>query len=439
MDATTTTAPDDGGAPARPAARTRTAVLVAAFDSQLKWVGRVQEALEARGIACRTIVPSDVRHAISPAQQAEYAHSSAVLEEAPWDEVVAASLDADVVALALSGPFVERFTQDLVSRGGDRLPVVVCGWVGVIIEKLVAGYLDRAAADVIAVNSGEDLERFRRTAAALGLDDSNLLLSGLPLLGSAAAPRRTTGAPRTVLFADQPTVPERRAERLYVYDRLVRYAVRHPDRQVRLKPRHRPGEDTFHRMAHHPERLLAGRDLPPNFHVDYTPISAQLDEVDLLLTVSSTAALESVGAGVTTALVSDLGVREQLGNQVFVSSGLLRTFDDLEADDLPEPDRAWLDGYFFGEPGTTPAERVARRVEELLEHPERRVLPSVASSSYFAARSAYLTATAALAGAPGARRGPGRWRAVRALKTRAYRWAPGTAQRAEDALARVLR
>ena len=30
-----------------------------------------------------------------------------------------------------------------------------------------------------------------------------------------------------------------------------------PDDLVLLKPRHRPGEDTFHRMHHHPEQLLA--------------------------------------------------------------------------------------------------------------------------------------------------------------------------------------
>ena len=76
---------------------------------------------------------------------------------------------------------------------------------------------------------------------------------------------------------------------------------------------------------------------PPNFSIDYTPISDRLDDLDLMLTVSSTAALEAVGAGVRTAFIADLDVREQLGNHIFLSSGLLRTFDQLEIDDVGVP------------------------------------------------------------------------------------------------------
>jgi hypothetical protein len=65
------------------------------------------------------------------------------------------------------------------------------------------------------------------------------------------------------MFADQPTVPQTREDRLYVYQRLLAYARAHPDRQVVLKPRHRIGEDTFHRMRFHPEVLLSGVRRPP--------------------------------------------------------------------------------------------------------------------------------------------------------------------------------
>ena len=51
---------------------TKTAILVAAFDSQLKWAATIQEALESRGFGCRVIVPSDLRHAISDGQLADY-------------------------------------------------------------------------------------------------------------------------------------------------------------------------------------------------------------------------------------------------------------------------------------------------------------------------------------------------------------------------------
>jgi hypothetical protein len=173
------------------------------------------------------------------------------------------------------------------------------------------------------------------------------------------------------MFADRPTVPQTREDRLYVYQRLMAYAQAHPDRQVVLKPRHRVGEDTFHRMKFHPEVLLAHAQQPPNFSIDYTPISERLADLDLMMTISSTAALEAVGAGVRTAFVADLDVREQLGNHIFLDSGLLRTFDQLERDDIGVPTKAWIEDYFFDAHDVTPAQQIADRAVELTQRPDR--------------------------------------------------------------------
>ena len=286
--------------------------------------------------------------------------------------------------------------------------MVVTGWVGVIIEKITAGYLDRVGSDVVAVNGVDDLEHFVTVAQQLELDPGNLLLSGLPILGSTATPPHD-GPVRRVLFADQPTVPGPAPERRYLYRRLIDYAYAHPEREVLLKPRHRIGEDTFHRMVHHPENLLVGVDRPPNFRIDYTPISELLPSIDLLLTMSSTAALEAVGSGCRVGLVLDLGVHERYGNHVFLASGLLRTFDQLIADDLGTPDRFWLGGYFFDRPGTA-TQQIADRVETLLatgERPSKRIW----ASAYFRSASAYLRTTPV----PAAPLPSGRSRLVREL------------------------
>ena len=87
-----------------------------------------------------------------------------------------------------------------------------------------------------------------------------------------------------------------------------------------------------------------------------------------MLTISSTAALEAVGAGVRTAFIADLEVREQLGNHIFLDSGLLRTFDQLERDDIGVPAKAWIEDYFFDH-GVTPAQQIADRALELIQQP----------------------------------------------------------------------
>lgn len=373
----------------RGAASAPRVLLVAAFDSQLKWCSPMREEFEQRGWACGAVAPSDVSSALSPQQILDAGFTT--VERLPWDQIVERAAHSDVVVLSLAGPLVQRLTRDLAALTLPGAgPVLVSGWVGIIIEKRTAGYLDRACTDVVAVNSGEDLEHFREVAAALGIADDHLVLTGLPFLSTAPEPARRSGPPHRVLWADQPTVPTSRPERRYVYERLIAYARRHPDREVLLKPRHRLGEDTFHRMRHHPEELLAGVDLPPNFAFDYTPIRERLLDTDLLLTVSSTACLEAVDFGVPVGLVADLGVHERYGNHVLLHSGLLRTFDQIEADDLGEVDQAWHDSYFSGR-DRPPVEILADRVEKLLatgERPSRAVWASPYVRGVWAARAA---------------------------------------------------
>ncbi|MET0953693.1 MAG: DUF6716 putative glycosyltransferase, partial [Aeromicrobium sp.] len=257
-----------------PSTTPRTALLIAAFDSQLKWCAGIRDELVARGVMTRVVVP-DTRSALSDHQIRDAGFER--VDRLPWSELVAACLASDVVVSSLAGPLTHRLTLDLAATvlTDDVGPVLVSGWVGIIIEKITAGYLDRSGTDVVAVNSVADLAHFRHAGEALGLPTDNLVLSGLPFLSSTPQPLRD-GPVSTVLYADQPTVPAGRAERTYVYRRLIEHARRHPDREIILKPRHRPGEDTFHRMAHHPADLVAdllgGAVMPPNLRLDYSPI-----------------------------------------------------------------------------------------------------------------------------------------------------------------------
>ena len=395
-----------------------TALFLAAFDSQLKWCSRIRDEFSRRGFETRVIVPS-VRSSLSQQQITDAGIDH--VESAGWDDVVLQALSYDVVVCGLSGPLAKAFcfalADQLDARGGNP-PVVVTGWVGVIIEKVVAGYLDRSGSDVIAVNSTGDLQQFRDAAKRLGLPTENLLLAGLPFLSSAPQPTRFRSI-RRVLFTDQPTVPHSEVERRYIYRRLLRYAELHPDREVVLKPRHRPGEDTFHRMRHHPEDLLARETKPANFRIDYTPVSEMLPTVDLLITMSSTACLEALDSGCRVGLVLDLGVHERYGNHVFLDSGLLRTFADLELENFGQPDPAWFQSYFFDRGGRA-AEVVADRVQELLGTGRRPSRAIKETAYYTSARQAYLEITTD-AGAISS--GSSRWRST-ALRKRRQRHGP---------------
>ena len=88
----------------------------------------------------------------------------------------------------------------------------------------------------------------------MGIARSNALWSGLLFLPSE---NTQVSADGDVVFAAQPTVPAGRLERLYTLTRLIDMARRHPGHNFVLKPRHRPGESTLHKVRYHYVNLLA--------------------------------------------------------------------------------------------------------------------------------------------------------------------------------------
>ncbi|MEV8243890.1 DUF6716 putative glycosyltransferase [Streptomyces rochei] len=252
----------------------------------------------------------------------------------------------DVLVLALVGGGVQAMLHGLGRVWQDRAdrPVVVTGYVGVVYEKLADGLLLRHGADVVLANSRQDAERFRAVYEGVGADASAVTEVALPFLGGAAYAGEPDGddRPYTVVFAAQPSVPDNRRDRTYLLERLIRHARRHPEREVVLKLRSKPGEHTTHIEELPYQKLVQRADPPPNFRLVYGHMGEVLDRTDLLVTVSSTAALESLHRRIPTAVLTDLGVREALGNHHFVGSGCLASWDQLDQGHRPVPDAEWV-------------------------------------------------------------------------------------------------
>nr|WTB33156.1 hypothetical protein OG781_30085 [Streptomyces sp. NBC_00830] len=274
----------------------------------------------------------------------------------------------DIVVLALVGGAVQAMLHGLAALRLAARPVVVTGYVGVVYEKLADGLLLRHGADVVLANSRHDAERFRAVYEGVGADASAVTEAALPFLGG--APHRPQEGRDTVVFAAQPSVPASRTDRTYLLRRLVEHARLHPDREVLLKLRSKPGEHTTH-IEELPYQRLAAKlpgGLPPNFSLVYGHMGEVLDRTDLLVTVSSTAALESLHRRIPTAILTDLGVRETLGNHHFIGSGLLTSWDRLDGGSHPEPDEKWLAGQGVAADGTydTAYDTARARVDALL-------------------------------------------------------------------------
>lgn len=311
----------------------------------------------------------------TPRQLAEVGVAADDLREVTGNEFLREIADGsyDVVVLALVGGGVQAMLHGLRALGLARRPVVVTGYVGVVYEKLSDGLLLRHGADIVLANSRHDAERFRAVYRGVGADPSAVTEAALPFLGG--KPYRPEPGRDTVVFAVQPSVPDTRADRTYLLRRLVEHARLHPGREVLLKLRSKPGEHTTH-LEELPYQKLAQKlpgGLPPNFRTVYGNMGEVLDRTDLLVTVSSTAALESLHRSIPTAVLTDLGVREPLGNHHFLGSGLLTSWDSLDGGHRPVPDPEWLARQGVAADGAyeTAFDEARRRIAELLLAGER--------------------------------------------------------------------
>jgi hypothetical protein len=279
----------------------------------------------------------------------------------------------DVVVLACVGGTIQAMLHGLARawHGARRRPVIVTGYVGVVYEKLTDGLLLRHGADMILANSRFDAERFRAVYEGVRADASAVTECALPFLGGDPYDPEAVERgerPFRVVFAVQPSVPDSRRDRVYLLERAMDHARAHPSREVVLKLRSKPGEHTTH-VEELPYQRLADRAKdrqPPNFRLSYGNMGEVLDGTDLLVTVSSTAALEALQRGIPAAILTDLGIREPLGNHYFAGSGCYASWDELDSGYLPRPDAGWLERQGIGASPDEAFTEARKRLSELV-------------------------------------------------------------------------
>lgn len=356
---------------------------VADSDAYLKWAVATLGSLELPGdelaerVRTRTVV---VRSPVlpTPAQVAAATAGSG----GPEPEVLAIwqvrrllrSEPFDVVLVAATGP-VGQVVGRLVHDLPGRRPALVTGLPGLALPATAVGVRRRAWCDAFVVHSRAERDAYRTAFAAQGLEP-RIVLARLPFAAPARGSASTAGAP-TVVFAAQPSVPAERAERVQLLEGLaaaaadgldvvVKLRATKGERQTHLEPYPYPDlwAQEHERLGHPADRLRFATG----------PLRDWLRPATTLVTVSSTAALESLAARVPTVLVADLGVRDDLLNPPFASSGLLRPLRELPAAvaaGVAGPDAAWAREHGLHDD----ASELSAAVVDLAERSRTRRLP----------------------------------------------------------------
>lgn len=323
-------------------------VVLTDADSYVKWGAHVAGQLPADWqvrflIARGSTEPNQrqVREALNGSRFTPEQAEHVTLREL---QAVLSQWKPDVVLLAMRGLAVRAALDSAIIDAPDR-PVLVSGLPGISFPVFSTGLRFRRGVDLYVLHSRREVRAFTHTAEIMGIRH-RFELATLPFAGPAESDR-----PRDrIVFAAQAKVPARKQQRLWLLEQLALTARAHPELEVVVKIRAAAGEPQTHDEMYPYDALLARMaDPPPNLVVESGSMREHLARAVALVSVSSTALLEAVAAGVPCLALTDFGVDAQHINTVFLDSGLLGASDELVAARFRKPASRWLaDNYFHG-------------------------------------------------------------------------------------------
>ncbi len=331
-------------------------VSISDSESYLKWACALLSALP--GVDAHVCLvdnpilptPDQIAHAV--AGTAWQGRTIPVISRAEVASTVTADR-ADIVLAAATGPVVAQIYAS--AHGLSPRPALVSGLPGMGLPARSKGMRYRRLGDAFIAHSHFEVSEYERISAKVQVP-AEVLLARLPMLKSACIPRPVaadaSAAPGRLVFATQAKVPAEHEDRVEILRALARFAEAHPGSRAIIKVRSRPGEqETHHELFPYREILGRLRDArvpgSERLELGYGPMSDFLTEDAALVTVSSTAALESIDRGLPTGLISDFGVGEELLNEVFADSGAMVGLAEVAAGQIPFPTKEWLAGNYF--------------------------------------------------------------------------------------------
>ena len=328
-------------------------MFVATTDSYLKWAvglnGLIPQSWRSSLVLVKSLQNPSVRQIELAVAQPDsdslvrehiFATISRVMRTKP-----------DIIVVAATGPFLVLFRWLLDLTPAGRQVKLVSGSPGIAYHLVGAPLRARTSADLLLMASKAELERISGALKEMSAT-TKLALASLPFLDTSASKLKDEG-PEVLIFAPQPDMPKTLEDRQKVLIELSRLRKEFPALRIIIKLRAIEGEAQTHFEAHPYPQLSEqlsemGLISAGDFEFEVGTISEFLKNSNAtLVTVSSTAALESLVMGNPTQIISDFGVEDALANAVFEDSGLVWSIRDYGLARLQKPNQAWLEKNYF--------------------------------------------------------------------------------------------
>lgn len=324
---------------------------VADSDSYLKWVSALLAAAPADWRVEQAVLVNVLEP--SPSQRAAAAPGVRLTRRTALG--IAARVRRtrpDVLVVACTGPALEALMEVLAVGGclGDGRPLLVTGLPGISYPANDLAVQHRRDFDLMVVHSHREVAAYADVVARLGVGPRPVLAT-LPFFSAPpiAEGDRPVGGGHDVVFAAQALVPAQVADRRRI---LAALAALPADLEPVVKVRALGGERQAHNeAAPYADLWAAMPDHPREITFRAGSMRDALARAAGFATVSSTAALEALAAGVPCLVLGDFGVDAATITLVFEGSGLIGDLDDLATGRFRRPDAAWLRDNYFHDPG----------------------------------------------------------------------------------------
>ncbi len=351
-------------------------LVLASYDSFLNIGGKIAPFFVRAGCEVEyALVRARRKTQITDSQIAELVPGSVVR----WIEIDEGSSAGefrsyDIVLSCLEGFSTRRMMHHLLSLG-ERRPLVISIYPGLLLRHRFDGFSMRSASDLLWLNCQNDVTAYQEMCEAFGMDGKNARLLGVaPLLQRVEREAGVDDGP--IVFFEQAVIPRYHDERFFLAEQLVLLAMRFPQREFVVKPRTVGKGATLHQTWGPIGPLLEKASekcggWPSNLSLTSEKASSLLSRASHCLTVCSTVSAEAIHAGVPTAIIGDFGAHDDYGLHYFFRSGLIRTFAELNFPFAVEPNQDWLAAH-ISDPNQT-IEALVDEALQMAQEPRRAI------------------------------------------------------------------
>lgn len=328
-------------------------MFIATTDSYLKWANSLREELP-RGWNSSICIAKSLQNPST--RQIEVALGKTQDEPLVSKHVLRIIRDIckekpDSVFVGGTGPFLAVFRWLLNFSPRGRQIKLISGSPGIAFHLDGAPLKVRSAADLILVASKRERTKLGKALEGIA-PKTKIALSGLSFLHGLNSVRKFPGE-ETLVFAPQPDMPKSRADREKILIELAALKRMHPSLKIVIKLRAIDQEPQTH-FEEFPYQVLTqelesiGVLKGNEFSFELGSIVDQMKNSNAaLLTLSSTAALESIAMGSPTQIISDFGLHNEIANMVFEDSGLVHPIADYGKAVRAQPASGWLTRNYF--------------------------------------------------------------------------------------------